>query len=268
MKNFWIINPAAGDRDCTAQALIRRAYVPGSGDAAVFRSDTAGAIERFVRAQCRAFAAEPLSFFVCGGDGTLHETINGAIGWAQARIIGLPFGRCNRILRQVNAPAFQSAGGRSHRCALLRVNGRYCFSLRHPADLRGGWHAAALLLHQRYCPEHTVRTLADGAELSGCCMEIRPAPPLMAADAFRPNGPLELRMADAKKYRLTDAMHWVRTRRAALFSEQPFEMQMDGEPFTDAHFVVESYPNAVQLFRMDDPDLGKDTKKLDGRACK
>ncbi len=67
-REYHIINPASGKGK--AQQLL-----PRSGDYSVYRTKCAGDVEQFIYSTC---LQNPYShFFVYGGDGTLHEAVNG-----------------------------------------------------------------------------------------------------------------------------------------------------------------------------------------------
>ena len=115
-QHFFILNPKAGARSAqrrlenelkTLDPLPYTLYITsGIGDAA-----------RFVRETCRQINT-PLRFYACGGDGTLGEAAQGAVGFPHAAIAVWPcgsgndyvkyYGGADRFLdlkRQVTAPS-------------------------------------------------------------------------------------------------------------------------------------------------------------------
>ena len=95
MRHLFIINPAAGKKNTTAQleALLEKlsfphevVYTTGEGDAL-----------RFTREAARS--GEPVRVYACGGDGTLNEVVNGAAGHDHAAITNVPKGTGNDFLK-------------------------------------------------------------------------------------------------------------------------------------------------------------------------
>lgn len=95
MRHLFIINPAAGKKETTAQLEARLAklsiphqvvYTQGEGDA-----------QRITE---QAVAdPEPIRIYACGGDGTLNEVVNGAAGYPHAAITNVPKGTGNDFLK-------------------------------------------------------------------------------------------------------------------------------------------------------------------------
>lgn len=95
MRHLFIINPAAGKKNTTAQleALLEKlsfphevVYTTGEGDAL-----------RFTREAARS--GEPVRVYACGGDGTLNEVVNGAAGHSHVAITNVPKGTGNDFLK-------------------------------------------------------------------------------------------------------------------------------------------------------------------------
>lgn len=95
MRHLFIINPAAGKKNTTAQleGLLERltfphevVYTGGEGDA-----------RRFTEEAVRS--GDPVRIYACGGDGTLNEVVNGAAGHAHAAVTNVPKGTGNDFLK-------------------------------------------------------------------------------------------------------------------------------------------------------------------------
>ena len=95
MRHLFIINPAAGKKNTTAQleALLEKlsfphevVYTTGEGDA-----------QRFTEEAART--GEPVRVYACGGDGTLNEVVNGAAGHSHVAITNVPKGTGNDFLK-------------------------------------------------------------------------------------------------------------------------------------------------------------------------
>ena len=95
MRHIFIINPAAGKPETTAQLERQIAglsfphevfYTRGEGDAQA-------AAERAAR------DGEPARLYACGGDGTLNEVVNGAAGHDFLAVTNVPKGTGNDFLK-------------------------------------------------------------------------------------------------------------------------------------------------------------------------
>ena len=95
MRHIFIINPAAGKPETTAQLEARIArlsfphevyYTRGAGDAQAI-------------AEQAAARGEPARIYACGGDGTLNEAVNGAAGRDFLAVTNVPKGTGNDFLK-------------------------------------------------------------------------------------------------------------------------------------------------------------------------
>jgi len=95
MKHLFIINPAAGKKETTAQLekLLERL----SFEHEVVYTEAAGDAQR-IAAEAAA-AGEPVRIYACGGDGTLNEVVNGAAGHNHVAITCVPKGTGNDFLK-------------------------------------------------------------------------------------------------------------------------------------------------------------------------
>lgn len=95
MRHLFIINPAAGKQETTAQleGLLSQVsfphkvvYTKGEGDAQRLTQEAAA-------------DPEPLRVYACGGDGTLNEVVNGAAGLEHVAVTNVPKGTGNDFLK-------------------------------------------------------------------------------------------------------------------------------------------------------------------------
>ena len=95
MRHLFIINPAAGKKDSTArlEGLLDRLSFPHE----VVYTEKEGDARRFTQEAVRA--GEPVRIYACGGDGTLNEVVNGAVGHGHAAITNVPKGTGNDFLK-------------------------------------------------------------------------------------------------------------------------------------------------------------------------
>ena len=103
MKHLFIINPAAGSRDRTADytAEIRRLCAGLDYEIAV--SAAPGECRRLAREAART--GEEVRIYACGGDGTLNEVASGAAGFSNAAVTAYSGGSGNDFVKLFSNPA-------------------------------------------------------------------------------------------------------------------------------------------------------------------
>lgn len=109
MKHLFLINPAAGSRDRTAEytATIQDACGKRGLDYRIEVSAAPGECRRLAREA--ALTGETYRIYACGGDGTLNEVAAGAAGFNNAAVSVLAGGSGNDFVRIFDEPkAFAS----------------------------------------------------------------------------------------------------------------------------------------------------------------
>ena len=110
MRHIFIINPAAGKRNCTAEimAVAKRLTARGLKTECILTKSPGHARET---AAAAAAAGGPVRFYACGGDGTVNEVANGIAGQDCAAMTCIPVGTGNDFLKNFGdaAPLFASA---------------------------------------------------------------------------------------------------------------------------------------------------------------
>ena len=103
MKHLFIINPAAGSRDRTAEytAQIRRLCAGLDYEIAV--SQAPGECRRLAREAAQT--GEEVRIYACGGDGTLNEVVSGAAGFPNAAVTAWCGGSGNDFVKLFSEPA-------------------------------------------------------------------------------------------------------------------------------------------------------------------
>lgn len=99
MKTYFIINPAAGQGNRIKElgSEILEAAKRVNADIEMYFTKFSGDARDFVKKICED---NPNSRFIaCGGDGTLNEVLNGAIGYDRAQIGVYPMGTGNDFCR-------------------------------------------------------------------------------------------------------------------------------------------------------------------------
>lgn len=99
MKTVFIVNPKAGQGKKTDMLInsIEKAIAETGADALLYVTKSVGDAELYTRDYCENNG--PARFIACGGDGTLNEVLNGAIGYPDAEIGVIPRGTGNDFCR-------------------------------------------------------------------------------------------------------------------------------------------------------------------------
>ena len=109
MKHLFIINPAAGSRDRTADytAKIEEAFAGRNEEYRIAVSGGPGDCTKIARDA--ALSGEEYRIYACGGDGTLNEVVNGAAGFDNVAVTVFSGGSGNDFARMFSEPnAFKS----------------------------------------------------------------------------------------------------------------------------------------------------------------
>lgn len=133
MKHIFILNPNAGKGSAAKELEDKLSGT--SFDWQIYTTTAAGDAVRFIKEWCDTHM-EPVRFYACGGDGTVHEVANAIFGYSQASMSCYPIGSGNdfvkyyggkdRFLNPValcEAPEFP--------IDLIRVNDRYAINACH-----------------------------------------------------------------------------------------------------------------------------------------
>ena len=134
MKHLFLINPAAGSRDRTAEytAAIKDACGKRGLDYRIEVSAAPGECRRLAREA--AETGEDYRIYACGGDGTLNEVAAGAAGFDNAAVSILSGGSGNDFVRIFDEPkAFASLerllDAQEDRFDLIRCNDDYALNI-------------------------------------------------------------------------------------------------------------------------------------------
>ncbi len=108
MKHLFIINPAAGSRDHTKEysESIHKICRARNVDYTILVSTAPGEAIRISRkaAKLAAETGEELRIYACGGDGTLNEIVNGAVGYDNVAVSVLSGGSGNDFVKIFDEP--------------------------------------------------------------------------------------------------------------------------------------------------------------------
>jgi len=135
MKNYFIINPAAGSGK-KIKALVERietACNKRSLDFEIYLTQKAGDATDFVKSKCEN-ALENIRFFACGGDGTINEVASGAAEFDCASVGLVPAGTGNDFLRCFEGKEFfhdieAQLDSMEEKVDIIRCNDRYVINM-------------------------------------------------------------------------------------------------------------------------------------------
>ena len=100
MRTIFVINPKAGQGKNIEKLVenIKQTAKNLGKEIEIYITKKVNDAEKFVRNICQSDKNE-LSFFACGGDGTVNEVLNGAFGFNNASIGVIPIGTGNDFCR-------------------------------------------------------------------------------------------------------------------------------------------------------------------------
>ncbi len=104
MTHLFIINPAAGSRDRTADYREKIEKACGSRGLTYRIEVSAGPGECARIAREAAESGEEYRIYACGGDGTLNEVVQGAAGWDNAAVTVFSGGSGNDFVKIFDDP--------------------------------------------------------------------------------------------------------------------------------------------------------------------
>lgn len=133
MQYIFIVNPCAGHGDHVRAVSEKIAALAEKDNCALYETKGVGDATDYVRAYCRAHG-EPVRFIACGGDGTINEVFNGAVGFPQASVTCYPCGSGNDFVKCFGGKAaFEDIGALLHAPAkpldLMKIGERYCVNI-------------------------------------------------------------------------------------------------------------------------------------------
>ena len=133
MEHIFIINPCAGQgKGAKMIHVIEEALEGTAYEYSIYTTKAAGDAERFVRETCES--GREVRFYVCGGDGSLHEAVNGLKGFPQVEVGLLPMGTGNDFVRNFGKKSdfmdiLSQVEGNSIPCDVIELNGRYVVNM-------------------------------------------------------------------------------------------------------------------------------------------
>ena len=135
MKHIFIVNPNSGDKRASERIFGSLSSIPKDFDTEVYVTKSKGDAERYIHSYCSDHF-EPTRFYACGGDGTIHEVVNGAAAHAQASISVYPCGSGNDFVkcfgeRSSFLDVSALVAAKEIPIDLIKVNDRFCVNVCH-----------------------------------------------------------------------------------------------------------------------------------------
>ena len=133
MEHIFIINPSAGQGKAAELIPAIESALEGSiYQYRIYITKAAGDAERFIRETCEK--GGKVRFYICGGDGSFHEGVNGVKGFPDAEVGLLPVGTGNDFVRnfgkkQAFMDILSQVEGESMTCDVIDINGRYVVNM-------------------------------------------------------------------------------------------------------------------------------------------
>lgn len=136
MKHFFILNPAAGKgkKQKDLVDVIKNACTERCVDYEIYFTTGPKDAERFVRETAECDGKNELRFYLCGGDGTFNEGVNGAVGFDNVSVGIIPVGTGNDFVRNFKNKenfydVFSQLDGEKMAIDLISYGERYCANM-------------------------------------------------------------------------------------------------------------------------------------------
>lgn len=130
MKDVFIINPNSGKKE--QYRLIQQIKENFQGRRIIIEKTKGEGHAQFIAQKYALKTEEDVHIFVCGGDGTLHEVVNGMAGCEHISLSILPVGTGNDFIKSFSGLTREDFldlsnydKGQEVDCDLLKVNGEY-----------------------------------------------------------------------------------------------------------------------------------------------
>ena len=133
MEHIFIINPSAGQGKAVKLIPAIQSALEGTEyKYSIYTTKAAGDAERFVREACEV--GREVRFYVCGGDGSFHEVVNGAKGFSETELGIIPVGTGNDFVRNFGKKSdfmdiLSQVEGESMACDVIHINDRYVVNM-------------------------------------------------------------------------------------------------------------------------------------------
>lgn len=130
MKYYFVVNPLAGEGQAQSNIAKEIEKSPNKADCEIYLTKCINDATEFVKKTCEEHKGEEMRFIACGGDGTINEVFNGAVGYENVSVSCYPCGSGNDLVKSfggaekfLNVQALIDAP--TQKLDLLKVGDRY-----------------------------------------------------------------------------------------------------------------------------------------------
>ena len=139
MKHIFILNPFAGRKDSSNffNEQLPKIFEKRNEEYVIYTTTGPNDATFEIKRRCIENESkenpEDITFYICGGDGTCFEAVNGIVGYPHARMTIIPVGSCNDFLKtfpEYNFMDIESVvNGEERKIDVLKVNERYALNV-------------------------------------------------------------------------------------------------------------------------------------------
>ena len=134
MKHIFVMNPVSGIRNHSLEIREEVSKYLTKDELFFYETKDNGDAIDFVKRYIKENPHQQLRFYACGGDGTLNEVVNGAIGSGDlVEVANIPVGSANDFLKYYQGRDFKDfqniINGEVVKVDVLKVNDRYCLNV-------------------------------------------------------------------------------------------------------------------------------------------
>ena len=139
MKHIFIVNPFAGRKDTSKlfEELLPNIFEKKNEEYEIYITTGPNDATFEIKRRCIENESkenpEDITFYICGGDGTCFEAVNGIVGYPHARMSIIPIGSCNDFLKTFPEYDFMDidavVNGDERKIDVFKVNDRYALNV-------------------------------------------------------------------------------------------------------------------------------------------
>lgn len=135
MKHIFIVNPRAGKVDRVEEITNDLEKYKKDYDISIYVTKCRGDAREYVRDFLDSHPKDEIyRFYACGGDGTLHDVVNGAVNHSNAEVACYASGSGNDFVKNFSNPeGFRNLDktikGKAHPIDLLKVDDQYSVNI-------------------------------------------------------------------------------------------------------------------------------------------
>ena len=129
MRYIFIMNPKAGTGGTEEKIRQAISALPEKDDCSIYITKGPQDATRYIRQWCQEHPGEAVRFIACGGDGTINEVFNGAVGFENVSVTCYPCGSGNDFVKVFGAERFMDVEKLIHapvqKLDLIKAGDRY-----------------------------------------------------------------------------------------------------------------------------------------------